>query len=381
MLIHLADTPSHGVQYWHSSITKDDYPEGVPDHEELKLDDLVNRLADTWIAYHFGCINKSHTLAMIEAFNSSLLRQSHQHLSIQQLDLHQESDLAEHIFQSVTASIGSILEGLLAGVDRHLHEYSIDESIPHWDSLPLQQVMVTHPPTPGSLGASLKHPKTPMSVKIAPQPFAVGTQRMAYHALDVDQNFHMVIKKSKWADERSSCLKRCQETANVHAIAVLLFLEFKKKLLETTSPINVDMEKITLGTVGVMQWVDNDGQELNFTFDAYVDASRYTKFNSSFACIPNSRDYEVELNMVCQAFSHYTWSESGKQPLIVCDLQGKRDGSRVILTDPVIHDSTSVLYHCTTNLGEKGIQRFFQLHKCNEICQAMQLERPLSSYN
>ena len=365
------------MQY-HSSGTKDDYPEGDP--EGLVLDDLMNRLADKRIAYHFGYIDKSHTLAMVEAFNSSLLVKSNWQLSIQQFDLCKESDLTDTIFQSVTTSIGATLEGLLFGSDRYLHEYTIDESIPHWDDLPVQQVMVIHPPTPGSLGASLEHPKTPMSVKIAPQPFAVGTQRMAYHALDVDQNFHMVIKKSKWADERSSCLKRCQETANVHAIAVLLFLEFKKKLLETTSPINVDMEKITLGTVGVMQWVDNDGQELNFTFDAYVDASRYTKFNSSFACIPNSRDYEVELNMVCQAFSHYTWSESGKQPLIVCDLQGKRDGSRVILTDPVIHDSDSVLHHGTTNLGEKGIHRFFQLHKCNEICRAMQLE-PFSRYS
>ena len=354
------------MQY-HSSVVKDDYPEGDPE-------DLMNRLANKQIAYHFGYINKSHTFTMIKAFNSSLLAQSHRQLSIQQFDLCKESDLTETIFQSVTTSIGATLEGLLSGSVRYLHEYTIDESIPQWDSLPMQQVVVTLPPTPGSLG-TLEHPKTPISVKIAPQPFAVGAQRIAYHALDVNKNRHMVTKRSKWADERSSCLKRCLETANVHAIAALLFIRFKEKML--TLPVNVDVERITLGTVGVMQWIDN-GQEHNFTFEAYIGGSGYTKFNSSFACIPESRDYE--LNIICQAFSHYTWIMSGKQ-LIVCGLQGKRDGSRVILTDPVIHDSDSVLHHGTTNLGEKGIHRFFQLHKCNEICQAMQLEHPLSSYS
>ena len=358
------------MQY-HNPLVKDDYPEGDP--EGLQLDDLMKRLADKQIAYHFGCINKSHTLAMIEAFNSSLLEQSSQQLSIQLFNASQESDLVETIFHLVTTSIGATLERLLFGSDRYLHEYTIDEGIPHWDSLPVQQVMVMPAPTPGSLG-TLEHPKTPMSVKIAPRPFALGAQRIAYHALDVDQNHHLVIKRSKWADERSSCLKRCLETANVHAIAALLFIKFKEEIhdivLTQNSAINVDVEQVTLGTVGVMQWIANE-QEHNFTFEAYVGGSNYTKFNSSFACIPESRDYE--LNVICQAFSHYTWITSGKQ-LLVCDLQGKRDGSGVILTDPVIHDSVSVLHHGATNLGEKGIHRFFQLHKCNDICRAMQLE-------
>ena len=359
------------MQYHNSSIN-DDYPEGDPGGHDL--DDLMKQLADKQIAYHFGYINKSHTLTMITAFNSSLLAQSHRRFSIQQLDSFQESDLAENIFQSVTTSIDATLEGLLMSTDRYLHEYIIDESIPQWDNLdlPVQQVMVKPPPTPGVLG-TLEHPKTPMSVKMAPQPFAVGTQRIAYHALDMSQNCQLVIKRSKWADERSICLKRCLETANVHAIAALLFIQFKEEMLAL--PVKVNVEAVTPGTVGVMQWIDN-GQEHNFTYEAYIGSSDYTKFNSSFACIPESKDYE--LNIVCQAFSHYTWVRSGEQ-LIVCDLQGKRVGPRVILTDPVIHDSVSVLHHGTTNLGEKGIQRFFQLHKCNRICQAMQLEHPLSS--
>jgi hypothetical protein len=351
--------------HYHNPVVKDDYPEGDP-----KLDDLMEQLANKQIAYHFGCINKSHTLAMIKAFNSSLLAQSSQQLSIQRFDMHKESDLAETIFHSVTTSIGATLEHLLFGSDRYLHEYTVDESIPHWDSLPVQQVMVMPAPIPGSLG-TLEHPKTPMSVKIAPQPFAIGVQRIAYHGLDIDKNRHLVIKRSKWADERSSCLKRCLETANVHAIAALLFIKFKEEILNQTSAVDMDIEQVTLGTVGVMQWIDNE-QEHNFTFEEYIGGSSYAKFNSSFACIPESRDYE--LNVICQAFSHYTWITSGKQ-LLVCDLQGKREGSRVILTDPVIHDSVSVLHHGATNLGEKGIHTFFQLHKCNDICQAMQLER------
>ena len=363
VLIHIADAPCHGAEY-HDLVVSDDYPKGDP--TGLELNDLMKKLADKQIAYHFGYIRKSHTLAMIKAFNSSLLAQSHRRLTIQQFDSRQTSDLTENVFRTVTTSIGDTCEVLNAESIRQLCEFTIDETIPHWDSLPVQQVLATLPPQPGAM-AKLEHPKTPMSVKIAPEPFGVGNQRLAYHALDVTQKSHIVIKRSKWADERSNCLKRCLETANVHAIAARFAAQFNEE-----KPYIVSSSEIRFIPVGVMQ-IKADGEEHNFTYEQYLGCSEFTKFNSNFAYVIGSKDHT--LNATCQAFSHYTWDRSGKH-LVVCDLQGKKVGANVILTDPAIHDSVSVLHHGATNLGEKGIERFFQLHKCNDICQAMQLKRP-----
>ena len=303
---------------------------------------------------------------MIKAFNSSLLAQSDRLLSIQQFDSRQTSDLAENVFRTITTSIGATCEALTAESNRRLHDFTIDETIPSWDNISVQQVLVTPPPQPGAVGV-LEHPKKPMSVKIAPEPFGVGNQRLAYHCLDITQNSHIVIKRSKWTDERSNCLKRCLETANVHAIAAKFAAQFNKE-----KPHIISSSEIRFIPVGVMQ-INNDGKEQNFTYESHLGCSEFTKFNSNFAYVPESKYHT--LNATCQAFSHYTWVRSGKQ-LVVCDLQGRKVGPNVILTDPAIHDSVSVLHHGSTNLGEKGIEQFFRLHKCNDICQAMQLECP-----
>ena len=363
VLIHIADAACHGAQY-HAPDVADDYPQGDP--RGLKLDDLMKQLADKQIAYHFGFIRKPHTTTMIKAFNSSLLVQSNRLLSIQQFDSRQTSDLSENVFQTITTSIGATCEALTAETKRQLRDFTIDETIPCWDDIPVQQVLVTPPPQPGAI-AMLEHPKTPMSVKIAPEPFGVGNQRLAYHALDVTRNSHIVIKRSKWTDHRSNCLKRCLETANVHAIAAKFSAQFNEE-----KPFIVSSSEIRFIPVGVMQ-INDDGNEQSFTYESYLGCSEFTKFNSNFAYVPESKDHT--LNATCQAFSHYTWVRSGKH-LVVCDLQGKKVGANVILTDPAIHDSVSVLHHGSTNLGDKGIKQFFRLHKCNNICQAMQLERP-----
>ena len=363
VLIHIADAPCHGAEY-HDLDVGDDYPK--EDRAGLKLNDLMKQLADKQIAYHFGYIKKARTLAMIKAFNSSLHVQSHRRLTIHQFDSRQTTDLTENVFRSITTSIGDTHEVLNAESIRQLCEFTVDETIPSWDSLPVQQVLVTPPPQPGTI-AVLDPPKTPMSVKIAPEPFGEGSQRIAYHGLDLAQNRHIVIKRSKWSDERSNCLKRCLETANVHAIAAKFSAQFNEE-----KPFIVSSSEIRFIPVGVMQ-IKDDGKEHNFTYEDYLGCSEFTKFNSNFAYIPESKDHT--LNATCQAFSHFTWVRSEKQ-LVVCDLQGKKVGSNVFLTDPAIHDSVSVLHHGTTNLGEKGIERFFQLHKCNEICRAMQLECP-----
>ena len=85
-----------------------------------------------------------------------------------------------------------------------------------------------------------------------------------------------------------------------------------------------------------------------------------------------------------QAFSHFTYEKSKRQ-LMVVDLQGvftiKKDGTKVYeLTDPVIHKRRTNRNHAMkkwsfgrTDRGEKGMQAFFETHKCTDACKLLGL--------
>ena len=79
-------------------------------------------------------------------------------------------------------------------------------------------------------------------------------------------------------------------------------------------------------------------------------------------------------SQVAQAFSHFSYVESGKRRL-VCDLQGVFNDEKNILefSDPVIHyynheDEGRKNVHGRTDRGRKGIEDFFETHSCKEHC-------------
>ena len=325
----------------------------------------MKQLVDRDITYYFGYINKSKTLPMIKAFNSSMQVQSNKTHSIQQFDVSDPNKLLEGVFRSVTSSITTTLVALMSGGARQLRKYTINDKIPDWDKLSTQVVMTTPPPTIGS-GAKLVVPSKPMKMKIARQPFGEGAQRIVYHAFDEDSKEHIVLKCSKWADARSNCIKRCLEIAQVHAIAANFCAHFNRE-----RPLHVRASEIQFLPVGVMQVTNND-KEQYFTYEHYLGDGKYTKFNSNFNYVRQEED--DTLCATCQAFSHYTWEKSGKR-IVICDLQGVKIDHRAVLTDPAIHYS-NVLCHGSTNLGKRGIEQFFRMHKCNDICRAMKLKHP-----
>lgn len=82
-----------------------------------------------------------------------------------------------------------------------------------------------------------------------------------------------------------------------------------------------------------------------------------------------------------QAFSHFTYRHT-RRKMLVCDLQGVRnttaadeDRAGVFeLTDPVIHyrsDTGRQQVYGKTDLGPRGINAFFETHKCNDVCRLL----------
>jgi hypothetical protein len=159
----------------------------------------------------------------------------------------------------------------------------------------------------------------------------------------------------------------------VHAIAANYSATFNRE-----ASVDVEASQIEFVSVGVML-VPGRSQQQYFTYEPYImklSRGGYMKFNSNFDYILKGGKYdEDQIYDTCQAFSHYTWVKSGKK-LVICDLQGVKSRFKLILTDPAIH-YTHILCHGSTNFGIMGILKFFEVHKCNDICRALKLDKEL----
>lgn len=108
-------------------------------------------------------------------------------------------------------------------------------------------------------------------------------------------------------------------------------------------------------------------------------------FDSKEAVPENGNYSDLQDEYFPQAFSHFTYEKSKKQ-LMVVDLQGvftiKADGTKLYeLTDPVIHKRKSNRNRTMkkwsfgrTDRGEKGMQAFFETHKCTQACKILGLK-------
>jgi hypothetical protein len=82
---------------------------------------------------------------------------------------------------------------------------------------------------------------------------------------------------------------------------------------------------------------------------------------------------------VANSFSHWThertWEDRSVAPVpvLVCDIQGVCNEHGYNYTDPAIHSTNNDGRYGRTDRGQKGIERFYQSHQCNEICLKLKL--------
>jgi len=88
-----------------------------------------------------------------------------------------------------------------------------------------------------------------------------------------------------------------------------------------------------------------------------------------------------------QAFSHFTYLFTNRK-VLVCDLQGVYNTDSVPptfeLSDPAIHYRSKKgrnMVFGRTDKGQKGIQLFFNSHKCTGICKIMELSKKNTHWN
>lgn len=93
------------------------------------------------------------------------------------------------------------------------------------------------------------------------------------------------------------------------------------------------------------------------------------------------RSFAPKAECYPQAFSHFSFFQTRRRKL-VCDLQGVLSSSAAgedragvfELTDPVIHYRSTTgrrQVYGRTDLGRKGIDIFFETHRCNDVCNLL----------
>ncbi|CAG8481464.1 10361_t:CDS:1 [Scutellospora calospora] len=362
ILIHIGDAPPHGRRFTNFD---DIYPNGDPNG--LTAEFVFDKMRSNNILYHFGKITE-YTDVMIEVFRSIIGE-------FLVFDL--KGDLAtlinkfckatcSAIFSSVTLT--TTLRNSKSIYSLQRKKLQINPLEPYWSILPEKAGDLLSYVLPKTLAEIMDEcyfinsnfTVQNISFKLASQPFAVGSERYAYFALDtkLGQTDKLVIKK--YHDVKIGSIEQYLESVEISSVAYFLSTEFNK----AAESIGVK-KKITFIDVKIL--CDKTDSNTYYSVEKYINNAEFKRFNVNSGII-------IEFHSILEAFAHFTYHYT-KGYLVVYDLQGVDLDNMFLLTDPSIH-CIDLLRFGITNLGTKGIQKcFLANHKCNDICKKLKLIR------
>lgn len=206
--------------------------------------------------------------------------------------------------------------------------------------------------------AARKWTTSKVRIKLDTVPFAKGGLRLVYHMqeLDCEDDCTYVAKLSMDANDRDDrdIYFRDVEMQSVAKYYAKLFNEYNP-------PKNVDFVK-----AWILQLDDREGSPI-CGVERFIDGP-YRKHNNNYGFVSD------EERNTPQSFSHFSY-ESSNHGLLVCDIQGVSD----LYTDPQVHSADGQSFG-KGNLGQRGIDRFIQSHRCNAICRYLKLPSINANY-
>ncbi|UJR13199.1 hypothetical protein I4U23_000221 [Adineta vaga] len=158
------------------------------------------------------------------------------------------------------------------------------------------------------------------------------------------------------------------KTANKYAI-LFNSKEFINRTLSFSIPYVAKMDTKAKAVLLELMNIDEEkgmkdnriGSNEYVSMEEYIHGE-YIKFNSNNGYVNN-----VVNSSTISTFSHWTYHKSNGA-LLVCDIQGVVKDKNYRLCDPAIHSEKGGVYGLT-DLGVLGQAKFFESHKCNDICK------------
>ena len=265
-------------------------------------------------------------------------------------------------------SVTSSVYGSAALKKAAVCNFKLDSVIPDWNSPSITQQFAKKTPPFAIKRLSdlqegdliLETPSVHFSFKIAPNPFAEGSDCLVYHGSDLVNFRKIVLKKFKRSGREHNTLDCYMRELLVRAISTTYTREFN---IEKLKPPNTCTLNYT--PLDVVQC--NEGTF--YLMESFLKG-KFEKFNNNHGVVVRRSPYSDLL----QAFSHYTWVKSARS-LLICDLQGTKESANdcIILTDPAIHSTGTPGRYGPMDAGMEGVRAFFRTHSCSTICSQMKL--------
>lgn len=391
ILIHIADAPCHGDRY-HDYAEYDAYPKGDP--AKISFPSLMCRVIDLRLSYWFGRISH-YTDKMISKFNAELERQDSTFPSINTFAaLEDPMALAKSVTSAAIESVTATMAALNMNTST-LREFKLDPSrreYVNWPAIPAfkaAQLMFKLPNYESltSVQSAFEEQVTSIYVKVAPQPFAVGALRLAYHAklyvgsdLDERNSKHIVLKLMKHVTTAKDLQQRYIQEMEAATVAAKLANDYNNMI----SSRRIKASQFTFGVVKIAKFATDPTDHSSsskasskassstpidrtiFNLEPYIEG-KYEKFTTNSGFIEDS-----DLAREFSCFSHWTYAKTSGKVMVV-DLQGVNNERGIFFTDPAVH-STNLHRFGKTNLGPDGFARFFKTHSCSELCYELGIQ-------
>jgi len=375
----IADAPAHGTEFHDWGAGADSYPDGDP--HGLQPTPILKELRDEKkVEFYFGKINP-HTDKMIRRFNELLGPSPNP-----------DEDGAYYIKETpmdpgtmmaaITSSVSKSMADSISSSSRtesKRHEkkvVTLHKVEPSWAVLPVEESMRFPMTMPDSIESMIEVMDLSLDkcisdfpdsehvrLKVAPFPFATGAMRAAYYAVLSDGR-PMIVKESLYASKSQLTKPKYEATLQCHRAAKFLSSEFDKRK-PSTCP------KVDFCDGCILQFMARRDQPF-MVMESRIPGV-FEKYNSNSGyCAPSPTVDIGTAHEAVQAFSHWTHHVT-RGHILVVDCQGGFDARQgFMLTDPAVHCKDLSRFG-DTNLGLNGIRRFFDTHKCNDVCRALGL--------
>ena len=235
-------------------------------------------------------------------------------------------------------------------------DFTLNPVRPDWNSPLIIEEKAKRTPQMKSLtdihdtGIIIQKPSIDFEFKIAPNPFAEGSECYVYHASDLIDFQRIVLKLLKENDTLDGYMQKMKNRALSTAYAHAFSME-KLKPQNTCAIDFIQLDIIESAGICYMlePWLKGELPK------------------------PNKDDSGSPYSDLLESFSHYTWVTSGKT-LLITGLQGfKKSQNSIVLTDPTIHSKGGGGRYGLMDCGNEAIQSFFKTHTCSEICKHLSI--------